>query len=88
MTAVKHILKTENDNPTLGLLICKNKDNVLAKFALESSREPLAISEYELSKLYPKDFKSSMPTIEEIENGIQELLTMHNAQLIMEGMDE
>lgn len=40
----------------------------------ESSREPLAISEYELSKLYPKDFKSSMPTIDEIESGIQALL--------------
>ena len=74
VTAVNHILKTENENPTLGLLICKNKDTVLAKFALESSREPLAISEYELSKLYPKDFKSSMPTIDEIESGIQALL--------------
>lgn len=74
VTAVNHIIKTENDNPTLGLLICKNKDNVLAKFALESSKEPLAISEYELGKLYPENFKSSMPTIEEIESGIQELL--------------
>lgn len=74
VTAVNHILKTENDNPTLGLLICKNKDNVLARFALESSKGPLAISEYELGKLYPENFKSSMPTIEEIESGIQELL--------------
>ena len=74
VTAVNHILKTENDNPTLGLLICKNKDNVLARFALESSKEPLAISEYELGKLYPENFKSSMPTIKEIESGIQELL--------------
>ena len=74
VTAVNHILKTEHDNPTRGLLICKEKDNVLAKFSLESSREPLAISEYELSKLYPADFKSSLPTIQEIESGIKELL--------------
>ena len=73
VAAVNHILKTANDNPTLGLLICKSKDNVLAQFALESSSEPLAISEYELSKLYPENFKSSMPTIEEIESGIQGL---------------
>lgn len=78
VTAVNHILKTENDNPTLGLLICKEKDNVLAKFSLESSKEPLAISEYELSKLYPADFKSALPTIQEIESGIMELMEKDN----------
>ena len=78
VTAVNHILKTENDNPTLGLLICKEKDNVLAKFSLESSKEPLAISEYELSKLYPENFKSALPTIQEIESGIMELMEKDN----------
>ena len=50
-----------------GLLICKSKNNVLAKYALESSNVPIGVSEYELSKLYPVDFKSSLPSIEEIE---------------------
>lgn len=65
---MKKNLKTEHDNPTLGILICKDKDNILAKYSLESSAEPLAVSEYELAKLYPVDFKSSLPTIEEIES--------------------
>lgn len=67
VVAVNHILKKPDENPTLGLLICKSKDNVLAKYALESSNVPLGVSEYELAKLYPADFKSSLPSIEEIE---------------------
>ena len=67
VVAVNHILKKPDENPTLGLLICKSKDNVLAKYALESSSVPIGVSEYELAKLYPADFKSSMPSIEEIE---------------------
>ena len=47
--------------------------NVLAKYSFESSAEPLAVSEYELAKLYPVDFKSSLPTIEEIESELGEI---------------
>lgn len=71
VTAINHQFKTDIDNPTIGLLICKDKDNVVAKYALETYKEPLGISEYQLSKLFPKDFKSSMPTIEELEKGLK-----------------
>ena len=67
MAAVNHQLKKDMDNPTLGLLICKSKDNVLAQYALESTGQPIGVSEYELSKLYPSEFKSSLPSIEELE---------------------
>ena len=67
MVAVNHILKKEGDNPTIGLLICKNKDQVLAQYALESSNQPIGISEYELTKFVPSEFKSSLPSIEDIE---------------------
>ncbi|MBD5530447.1 MAG: DUF1016 domain-containing protein [Lachnospiraceae bacterium] len=72
VAATNHILKSEQDNPTIGLLICKEKDNVLAQYALESSSEPIGISEYELSKLYPEDFKGSLPSIEEIEQELSD----------------
>lgn len=72
VSAVNHILKKDSDNPTVGLLICKNKDNIVAQYALEGSAVPIGISEYELSKLYPTDFKSSMPTIEEIEESLKD----------------
>ena len=72
VSAVNHILKTPADNPTIGLLICKTKDNVLAQYALESSSQPIGISEYELSKVYPTDFKSTLPSIEDIENELKD----------------
>lgn len=71
VAATNHILKNEKDNPTIGLLICKEKDNVLAQYALESSCEPIGISEYELSKLYPANFKGSLPSIAEIEQKLR-----------------
>ena len=72
VSAINHQFKTDIDNPTIGLLICKDKDNVVAKYALDSYKEPMGISEYQLSKLFPKDFKSSMPTIEELEKGLKD----------------
>jgi predicted nuclease of restriction endonuclease-like (RecB) superfamily len=70
VAAVNHLLRGEIDNPTIGILICKTKDNVLAQYALESSSQPIGISEYELSKLYPADFKGTLPTIEELEQEV------------------
>lgn len=71
VAAINHQMKTDLDNPTIGLLICKSKDNVLAQYALESTTQPIGISEYELSKLYPTEFKSSLPSIEDIETGLK-----------------
>ncbi len=67
VSTVNNTLKSSGDNPTIGLLLCKTKSNLTARYALESSNEPIGISEYEFSKLYPTDWKSSLPTIEEIE---------------------
>ena len=70
--AVNDLLRKEGDGPTIGLLICKTKDNVLAKYAVNSSNEPIGISEYMLQNLLPGDFKSAMPTIEEIEQQLRD----------------
>ena len=67
VVAANHLLKAETDAPTLGLLVCKSKDNIQAQYAIESSSQPLGISEYELSNLLPDDFKGTLPTIEELE---------------------
>lgn len=72
VSAVNHTLKGEGDTQTIGLLICKTKDNILAKYAVETSTEPIGISEYELNALMPKDFKGTLPTIEELEQGLSE----------------
>lgn len=68
VVACNHILRKEGrDNPTIGLLICKEKDRIKAQYALESSSQPIAISEYDLEKFYPEKLEGTMPTIEEWE---------------------
>jgi len=67
IVAVNKQIKSDMDNPTIGLLICRTKDNIEAQYSLESSNQPIGISEYNLSKLIPENFKSSLPSIEEIE---------------------
>ena len=68
VVACNHILRKEGrDNPTIGLLICKEKDKIQAQYALESSSQPLGISEYELERFYPEKIEGTIPSIEEIE---------------------
>lgn len=71
ITAVNKQLKTERDNPTIGILICKDKDNVVAEYALDDVSQPIGIAEYQLNEWLKQEVKRSLPTIEEIE---QELL--------------
>ena len=67
VVAVNHQLKTEADNPTIGLLVCKGMDKVEAQYALEGTSQPIGVSGYQLSRLLPEKFIGSLPTIEEIE---------------------
>ena len=67
MVTVNHNLKGESDGPTLGLIICKSKDNVKAQYALEASRQPMGISAYDINAFLPEGYRSSLPSIEEIE---------------------
>ena len=72
IAATDGILRGEDDNATIGLLICKTKDNVLAQYATSKVNVPVGISEYEINNLIPDDYKSSMPTIEEIERELKD----------------
>lgn len=67
VVACNHLMKRPDDNPTIGLLVCKSKDNTLAQYALEGSNQPIGISAYELEKLYPTKVEGLIPTIEELE---------------------
>lgn len=71
VSIINHQMKTLEDNPTIGLLICKSKSEIIAKYTLEATTQPIGISEYELTELYPKDFQSSLPSIEEIEKELK-----------------
>jgi len=67
LAAVDDQLKHEHDNKTIGLLLCKTKNKLVADYALQNMNAPIGISEYHLSKALPKDLKTALPSIEEIE---------------------
>jgi len=65
--AVDEQLRREGDEPTIGLLLCKSRDKLVVEYALSDVYKPIGVSEYQLEKSLPEKFKSSLPTIEEIE---------------------
>ena len=65
---VDDLIKKDIDEKTIGLIICKSKNNVLAKYAVNSSKEPIGISEYKVSNLLPAEYRDAFPTIAEIES--------------------
>ena len=66
VTAVNEILRKETDNQTIGLLLCKNKDRLTAKWSLKSTNVPIGITSYELNKYIPKDVIEKLPTEEDL----------------------
>lgn len=69
LSAVDDILRHPDDKPTIGLLLCKTKNNITAEYALRDVNKPIGVAQYEtqiLSKL-PKNLKSKLPSVEEIE---------------------
>ena len=81
LSAVDNQLKSEQDSPTIGLLLCKTKNNLVAEYSLQDINKPIGIANYEthLLKNLPKELRSSLPSIEEIEAELdkQEILAGH-----------
>lgn len=71
-------LRGEHDNKTIGLLLCRGKDEVVAQYALASYNQPIGVSDYQLSKAIPEDLKSALPSIEEVEQELSNLLDQQN----------
>jgi predicted nuclease of restriction endonuclease-like (RecB) superfamily len=67
VSAVDGIVKTEKDSPTVGILICKSKKKTVVEYSLKDMNKPIGVSEYQITSALPDEFKSSLPTIEEIE---------------------
>jgi predicted nuclease of restriction endonuclease-like (RecB) superfamily len=66
-SAVDDLLKHEHDAPTIGLILCKTKNKVVAEYALRDIHKPIGVSEMQLSDALPENLKGSLPTIEELE---------------------
>jgi predicted nuclease of restriction endonuclease-like (RecB) superfamily len=70
ISAVDDLVKTEEDKPTIGLLLCKNKRGMIAEYSLRDIEKPIGISEYKMIKDLPKKYENILPTAEDIEKRI------------------
>ena len=73
ISAINHQKKKEADSPTIGMIICKTKDGVEVQYSLEMINQPIGVSEYKLAKFLPDDLRSSLPSIEELEEQLQKM---------------
>jgi predicted nuclease of restriction endonuclease-like (RecB) superfamily len=70
LSAVDAKMKAEQDNPTIGLLLCKSKNKVVAEYALRDSNKPIGVAEYQLIESLPAELQTSLPSIEAIEQAL------------------
>ncbi len=73
LSAVDSLLKRSDDQPTIGLLLCRDKNNIEVEFALRDMNKPMGVSEYTLVEALPDNLKGAMPTVQEIENDLLQL---------------
>lgn len=71
LSAVDGILKKEQDNPSIGLLLCKSKNNVVAEYSLKDISKPIGVSEYKITSSLPDSLEKQLPSIEDIQKRIQ-----------------
>jgi predicted nuclease of restriction endonuclease-like (RecB) superfamily len=67
LSAVDDLVKHPGDQPSIGLILCKSKNNVLAEYALRDMTKPIGLAEYKLTEALPEEIKTALPSIEELE---------------------
>ena len=71
LSAVDDIVKTEQDNPSIGLLLCKSKNDVVAEYSLRDMSKPIGVSEYKITSQLPETLGKQLPSVEDIQNRIK-----------------
>ena len=73
-SAIDSNLAQKEDKPTIGLILCQEKNEIVAEYSLRNMSQPIGISQYELVEVLPKEFESSLPSVEMIENELTNIL--------------
>ena len=71
LSAVDGILKAEQDNPSIGLLLCKSKNDLVAEYALKDMSKPIGVSEYKITNNLPEELMNQLPSVEDIQKRIK-----------------
>ena len=67
LTALDEEIKAPEDNPSIGLVLCKERNSVVAEYALRDLNKPMGVSRYDVAQAVPEELKASLPTVEELE---------------------
>lgn len=67
LSAIDDLIKHESDQPSIGLILCKSKNNILAEYTLRDMTKPIGLAEYRLNEALPEEIKTNLPTIEQLE---------------------
>ena len=78
INVVDDTLRGEHDNKTIGLLLCNGGDKIVAQYALSGYDQPIGVSDYQLSKAIPENLKSTLPTVEEVEEELSKIIEQEN----------
>jgi predicted nuclease of restriction endonuclease-like (RecB) superfamily len=73
LSAIDDQLRHPDDRPSIGIILCKSRDRVTVEYALRDTRKPIGVSKYRLTSALPKELKSSLPTIEQLEQELKNL---------------
>ncbi|MDR1453583.1 MAG: PDDEXK nuclease domain-containing protein [Candidatus Margulisbacteria bacterium] len=71
VSAVDDMLKSETDNPTIGILLCRKKNKLIAEYALKDIDKPISVNEFKLLAKLPKEYENILPTAEDIEKRLK-----------------
>ena len=71
LSAVDGILKKDTDNPSIGLLLCKSKNDLVAEYSLRDMSKPIGISEYKITSSLPEEYEKQLPSVEDIQKRIK-----------------
>lgn len=70
LSAVDGILKKEADNPSIGLLLCKSKNDLVAEYSLKDMSKPIGVSEYKVTSILPEELEQQLPSVEDLQKRI------------------
>ena len=72
LSAVDDLLRHPDDQPSIGMILCKSKNKIVAEYALRDLRKPVGVSEYRVTSALPKQLRGGLPSIEELERRLKE----------------
>jgi len=79
-SAVDDLVRRPGDDATIGLILCQEKDKIIAEYSLRKMEQPIGVSEYELTRTLPESFRSALPSIEQLETGLAASLVRKSAK--------